>query len=436
MNKVLLGLVLSLVWYTNHLTTAHAQNPCLGRRFSDEIFRNVRTRNVTYGRNVNVSGNSQTLTMDIYEPEGDTLPLRPVIFWAFGGSFTAGIRQSPDIVRLAQTFARKGYVCVSIDYRLGTNGESLEEAVSAVVRGVHDGKAAVRWLRKHAVEDGNTYRIDTAQIFFGGVSAGGFIALHMAYMDSYDKLLQLVDTTGFTTRPGLQGDLEGASGNPGYSSHIKGVINLCGAIGSAQWIDPGDEPVISLHGTEDGTVPYARDEVTALGNFGLYVDGSYVIDSVARARGVASYLYTWPGLDHVPFIRLDVTEILLKGLFDEVIMDTTVNYITRHLFKYVDQERLSPACRTATSRPTLPSESAWEIFPNPSTGAFYVRLPEGETPRSLTLMDALGRSQPLAWVSESDTRLRVQLPEPIQGLTTVTITTDTRVRHARLVIGQ
>jgi hypothetical protein len=383
---------------------------------------------------VNVNGNLQTLTMDIYEPEGDTLPLRPVIFWAFGGSFTAGVRQSPDIVRLAQTFARKGYVCVSIDYRLGTNGESLQEAVGAVIRGVHDGKAAVRWLRKHAVEEGNTYRVDTAQIFFGGVSAGGFIALHMAYMDSYDKLLQLVDTAGLTTRPGLQGDLEGASGNPGYSSKIKGIINLCGAVGSAQWIDPGDEPVISLHGTEDGTVPYARDEITALGDFGLFVDGSYVIDSVARRRGVDSYLYTWPGLDHVPFIRLDLTQILLNGLFDEVIMDTTVNFITRHLFSYVDQKRLSSACRPATSRPGLPVETAWGIYPNPSTGVFYVRLPEGETLRSLTLTDALGRSQPLTWVAETSTRCRIQLPEYPRGLTTITMATASGHRYKRLVL--
>ena len=56
--------------------------------------------------------------MDIYEPAGDTLDDRPIIFFMYGGSFISGSTDSWDIVSLCSNYASKGYVAVAIDYRL------------------------------------------------------------------------------------------------------------------------------------------------------------------------------------------------------------------------------------------------------------------------------------------------------------------------------
>lgn len=74
------------------------------------------------------------------------------------------------------------------------------------MRGVQDGRAAVRYFRKNAAIGGNTYRIDTNNIYFAGVSAGGFIALQLAYLDKASEIPSFIDMAG---QPGLTGGLEG-----------------------------------------------------------------------------------------------------------------------------------------------------------------------------------------------------------------------------------
>ncbi|MCS7085746.1 MAG: alpha/beta hydrolase, partial [Bacteroidia bacterium] len=384
-----------------------AQIPnCEGTRFLVPVFDDVDVSTVAYGQNYTHTGALQTLRMDIYRPRGDSFNRRPVIVWAYGGSFTAGIRQSPDIVRLCREFARRGYVCASIDYRLGVDNSGPPEqtrmnAVRAVSRAVHDARAAIRWLRKSFVESGNPYGIDTSQIFAGGVSAGGFIAAHLLYMDAASKILEFADTTGYFH---AWGGLEGNSGNPGYSSAIKGAINLCGALGKATWIDPGDPFIISLHGDRDGTVPYGHDEVTVYGSVGLYVDGSYVIDSVARARGVHSYLYTYRNMDHVPFVSLDVGQILQNGIINEPVMQVTVEFIAEKLFNHLDCTTLGYFPVQEVSR-----ASAWtrnfDVFA--SRGLLFVRRYGDLSPTTLMLTDIWGRTVLKIVATEAETQIPI-----------------------------
>jgi hypothetical protein len=313
---------------------------------------------------------------------------RPLIMLAFGGSFTAGIRQSPDIVRLCNEFARRGYVCASIDYRLTSSPPTRTDAILAVVRAVHDAKAAVRFMRRSVAEEGNPYGIDSSQIFFGGVSAGGFIALHLAFMNSAEKFAEYNDTTGYDA----EGGLEGLSGNLGYSSQIHGVINLCGAIGDATWIEPGGQFIISAHGTNDRTVPYGTAEITALGRHGIFVDGSFVIDSVAKRLGIFSQLYTYVGLDHVPFIRLDPIEILLRGLFDEQLMDSTVKFIAKHLYSQINCNALRVV--EPDSRNTAAEALSLSARPNPANQMLTIQMPISWVgqPVQLRMRDLAGRT--------------------------------------------
>src|SRR4051812_18879883 len=210
------------------LSFSNLQSQCGNGRYYDKIF-SPSTSTVTYGNAMKFDSTYTDLKMDIYQPAGDQLAHRPLIVLAFPGSFTAGSRLSPDITQLCDNFVRRGYVCASIDYRLGFEGgrDSDTNQFKAFMRGVQDMKAAVRYFYKDA-QTTNTYRIDTNQIFIGGSSAGAFIALNYAY----GKQDTLSRSEPPWARPALDslGGPEGSSGNPGYSSRVKGVVDLCGAI--------------------------------------------------------------------------------------------------------------------------------------------------------------------------------------------------------------
>ena len=57
------------------------------------------------------------LYLDKYESENWLHRRRPVIIFAYGGSFVRGRRDKPQYVDFMNYFARKGYVAIIIDYR-------------------------------------------------------------------------------------------------------------------------------------------------------------------------------------------------------------------------------------------------------------------------------------------------------------------------------
>lgn len=101
------------------------------------------------------------LHLDIFRADTVT-GLVPAVIMIHGGGWNSGDRslQYP----LAAALARRGYVAVPVEYRL-----TPEAAYPA---GLHDIKAAVRWLHDH----GTAYGIDTTRIAVSGCSAGGQLA--------------------------------------------------------------------------------------------------------------------------------------------------------------------------------------------------------------------------------------------------------------------
>src|SRR6185436_5286776 len=87
---------------------------------------------------------------------------RPCFLAIHGGGWTAG---TPDVMScVADHFARKGWLGVSMQYRL-----QRAERGTTVFDSVRDARSAVRYLRAHAAELG----IDPNRIVVGGRSAGG-----------------------------------------------------------------------------------------------------------------------------------------------------------------------------------------------------------------------------------------------------------------------
>src|SRR3954451_18134745 len=122
-------------------------------RYRDAVFSEfTKTADITYASAVDAGGNTVTLKLDTYVPNGDAVTKRPAIIWVHGGSFCCGAKTSPELVDEATTFARKGYVNVSIDYRLESPGCSgtMSNCVAAIQEAAADAQTAVRFLRTNS----------------------------------------------------------------------------------------------------------------------------------------------------------------------------------------------------------------------------------------------------------------------------------------------
>jgi hypothetical protein len=291
---------------------------------------------------------------------------------------------------LSQHFAKRGYVCVSINYRLGIPFPiDQNNAMKAVFRATQDMKAAIRFMRKDAAT-ANQYKIDPATIFGGGSSAGAFTALHAAYLDEYSELPAQLDTT-------VMGSIEGNSGTPGYSSGINAVIDLCGALGNKTWIHPGDVPFVAMHGTNDGTVPYGTALIYVLGAFPvMVVDGSYSIAGYADTIGVANDFYTYFGADHVPYVT------------STAYMDTTVRFVSNFLYRYLGCNPVDPTPFPNTFS-TGVNEFAFDkgvnVFPNPASE--FIQIDLNDPINRVELIDMSGRTI-LLRVPDADHRISLQ----------------------------
>src|SRR5690554_7751453 len=62
--------------------------------------------------------------MDIYQSDSLALLPRPCIVFVFGGGFKEGTRDYEKYSNFFNYFANKGFVVVSIDYRLGMKDQS------------------------------------------------------------------------------------------------------------------------------------------------------------------------------------------------------------------------------------------------------------------------------------------------------------------------
>lgn len=291
-----------------------AQTPCETGRYAEDVFTNfTATSDIIYGQNNSWNNATTVLKMDFYQPTGDTETARPLIIWVHGGSFIGGSKMDIDVKTWSERFAKKGYACASIDYRVGFFPFDSANAVKAVVRATQDLRAAIRFFYKDR-QTTDTYKIDTTRIYIGGSSAGAITALHVGYLD---RECEIADYLNANTIASL-GGLEGASGNPGYSMDVKGVINGCGALARYSWLEAGDIPLCSIHGTNDGTVKYNRGIVNP-GTPLMYLDGSRMIHKRACAVGLDHQFYTFSGAPHVPYVGTSATALAY--------MDTTVNFI-------------------------------------------------------------------------------------------------------------
>ena len=313
-------------------------------RYLDDVFTGVTvTSDVTYATNITIlpmltglPPAPAPLTCDIYEPTGDTETDRPVIILAHTGSFLppvlngqpTGSKTDLSIVEQCTRWAKKGYVVVAMDNRLGWNPTSTDQNVrtstliQAAYRSIQDGRSLIRFMRKDEA-NGDNYGIDGSKIVFGGHGTGGYIALGVATLDTTPELYlpKFLDLTNPQNPvpyvyPPVFGNFWGTDmgyipitdslgnyildtlGNPitapfalpnnvGYSSDINMAFNLGGALADISWLEAGDVPIVSFHCYKDEYAPIDTGDVIVptTGDFVVEVMGSRTIAHYSNAYG-------------------------------------------------------------------------------------------------------------------------------------------------------
>lgn len=247
-------------------------------RYVDPVFSGFTlTSDIAWGSAPKRDGSPQALALDLYEPTGDTVTQRPALVVAHSGGFKVGTKTNPVSVNLAQRFARKGYVVISIDYRklalvdCGSLGGLISDASGckyAAMAATSDAQAAVRWLRANAA----TYGVDPTRVAMMGDSAGALMSIISGI--SAD-LPGNQDPEAVALRYGAPEN----TGNPGYSSEIQAWASISGGLpptetaGLATRLNASVTPAAPGYlfaATQDNQTPFQwsvdlRDELVAAG---------------------------------------------------------------------------------------------------------------------------------------------------------------------------
>jgi pimeloyl-ACP methyl ester carboxylesterase len=303
-----------------------AQN---AQRFRNEIFSTIDSlKNVQYGEVKNINSESEKLFLDIYSPNTDTLKKRPLVIFVHGGGFVNGDKSSGYPTLFCTGLAKRGYVSSSINYRLGIEKPKNDTSYfEAMYRGVQDAKAAVRFFRKNAEK----YGIDTSSIYIMGGSAGSKVAMHLAYLDQ-NEVPTYINTAKW-------GNLEGKSGNEGFSSKVSGVVNCWGAMIDYRWINSRDVPLFSVHGTRDKTVPF--DSSYAYHGFKF---GSTILFHRALALGIPTGIKLFENaghtLDNDKYKQKEALEEIGQWLFTQLNKSKNVTGVLRFEKEILEFEKL------------------------------------------------------------------------------------------------
>jgi len=107
---------------------------------------------------------SEAWRLDLAMPEDRSGRPRPALIMVHGGGWRNGDKRATAFIGAALEFAARGYVCVTVNYRLLGEAAGIDDCIADV-------KCAVRWLRAHAEE----YNVDPTSFGAYGNSAGAHL---------------------------------------------------------------------------------------------------------------------------------------------------------------------------------------------------------------------------------------------------------------------
>ena len=268
-------------------------------RYIDNVFSSVSVLTYEYSQK-----EGESLKLDFYNPKNDSLRSRPLLVFMHGGGFAIGVRNDEEIVKLATSFAKKGYPVASISYRLSRKGKGfncntpVKDKMDAFKLGGEDLLDAVCFI----IDRKEEFNIDPSKIILAGSSAGAEAIL----MSTYNRDLF------------FKGNLRYEAVKPAA------IVSLAGALTNLELItSKNNYPGIFFHGTEDPLVPYQ----TAPHHFCddkkagyLILHGSKSITDKLKSLDTSYLLYTIEGGKHDIFEITENKIAVIKDFLNEVVI--------------------------------------------------------------------------------------------------------------------
>ena len=245
---------------------------------------------------------------------------RPAVIFVHGGGWEAGHREAGLL--FSMLLARRGFFTATIGYRLSQ--------IATWPAQIHDVKTAIRFVRASAAR----LNVDPDRIGIWGASAGGHLTAMAALNGDYPELegetpdslrrvssrvlcaLPICPPTDFTVPWHHLDGTEATDEEFGPVTRLLGglprhVPYLARLASPAALTEPGDAPLLILHGTADAVVPYAQAERLL---------------AAAREAGNEAELLTMPGVGH------EAGNHLMPDHADPFgVKEAAIAFFTRHL---------------------------------------------------------------------------------------------------------
>lgn len=295
------------------VTVTNVAEPGDPERYRDRVFTQLQVEDsITFAT---VDG--ETLLLTIYTPADDTATDRPVMIVASGGGFLEQERESVEPI--AEEFARRGYVAVTMDYRvLGRAPLDADELAIAGATATQDMFAAVRFLRAEG-EGANPRGIRPDAIFVSGESAGGVMAMLAATLDPNDTVSRPALADFLTANGGVYGTVGEADD---VSSLVQGAMPLSGGVLDLATVDAGSALLYAAHEEFDPVVP-CKTAPEGASFTGLEVSGACdVVPAYGAAGATAELFLVRNSAGHVEFTdaqRRDIYQRAAELFFTTII---------------------------------------------------------------------------------------------------------------------
>ena len=310
----------------------------------------------SYANALNADGEMQSLEIDIYFPSDDveTLDERPFIMLIHGGGFYTG--DKTQFAFECQEFAKRGFVCATMEYRLGKALDSGDEIIKRQYRARQDAHAAFRWI----VANADRFKIDVDAIFIGGLSAGSFISHDLIYSEQSEWEFLFSDIVNELGAHDTSGNSHSGSFD------FQAFYNTCGGTLGFNIDNQEMLPTVAFHKEHDQTVEI---DVTS-GAFPMY--GSRKMHELLENNGICSQLtvdtvpYDGNISGHCPFTDWSgsISKVAKASCFFKNILCETCD-------AGYSEELIDANCSTTLSIDNQTSTS-YLVYPNPAEEIVFI----------------------------------------------------------------
>ncbi len=210
-------------------------------------------RDVEFGK-----GGERPLKLNLVRPKVPPADPMPVVVWIHGGAWLGGNRDGG--IGSAAQWAQKGYLGVSIEYRLSSEATFPAQ--------IEDCKCAIRFLRAKAKE----YHIDPDRIGVAGHSAGGHLAALLGTSADLPELEGKGGWPEFSSAVQAVCDISGPASFDGWGNKTHGAVQkllggtvsekpeLAALASPATHAKKSSPPFLIIHGDKDDVVPIRQGQ--------------------------------------------------------------------------------------------------------------------------------------------------------------------------------